>query len=56
MLKTFNFHLPNMSENPIPAKAALPRVPSQSILIKYSNPRPSGIPIFGRFFNPNASA
>ena len=51
-----NFHLPNDSEKPIPVKVALPRVPSQAILIKYSNPRPSGIPVLGRFFNPNASA
>ena len=33
-----NFHLPNDSENPIPAKAAIPRVSSQAILIKYFNP------------------
>ena len=51
-----NFHLPNNSEKPIPAKTTLPRVPSQAILIKHSNPRPSGIPALGRFFNPNASA
>ena len=56
MLKTFNFYLPNDSEKPISAKAILSRVPSQAILIKYSNPRPSGIPIFGRFPNPNTSA
>ena len=51
-----NFHLPNDSEKPIPTKVTIPRVPSQAILIKYSNPRPSGIPVLGRFFNPNASA
>ena len=51
-----NFYLPNDSEKPIPAKATIPRVPSLAILIKYSNPRPSGIPVLGRFFNPNASA
>ena len=54
--KVLNFHLPNDSEELIPAKAAIPRVPSQAILIKYSNPRPSGIPVLGRFSNPNASA
>ena len=51
-----NFYLPNDSEKSTPAKIALLRVPSQAILIKYSNPRPSGIPVLGRFFNPNASA
>ena len=51
-----NFHLPHDSENLIPAKVALPRVSSQAILIKYSNLRPSGIPVLGRFFNPNAFA
>ncbi|ETK01281.1 hypothetical protein N425_10560 [Tannerella sp. oral taxon BU063 isolate Cell 2] len=53
---TLNFHFPNDLEELIPVKAAIPRVPSQAILIKYSNPRPSGIPVLGRFFNPNASA
>ena len=56
MLKTFNFHLPHMSEKPIPTKVTIHRVSSQAILIKYSNPRPSGIPVLGRFPNPNASA
>ena len=51
-----NFHLPHDSEKPIPTKVTIPRVPSQAILIKYSNPRPSGIPVLGRFPNPNASA
>ena len=56
MLKTFNFYLPHDSEKPIPVTFALPRVSSQAILIKYSNLRPSGIPVLGRFFNPNAFA
>ena len=50
-----NFHLPNDSEEPILIKTTLPCVPSQAILIKYSNPRPSRIPVLGRFFNLNAS-
>ncbi len=51
-----NFPIPKELENPIPAKAVISRVLSQAILIKYSIPRPSGIPVLGRFFNPNASA
>ena len=51
-----NFHLPNDSKKPILTKAAISRVLSQAILIKYSIPRPSGIPVLGRFSNPNASA